>query len=175
MEASSNEPSTGISDVPATAAVPWPMTRIRRIDPLAKRSLIVFGIVNESRSGTSLPFTSSVRPRIVLRKLRGASVISFSRKCGASPRSISRVVTSATATSLAVTGISIPSYAIRVIPSTVPAPSTRRRTTCPRELGSPSLRGVSPSRRTKFTVSSTVPYGSLATMKRSSARPIYKP
>ena len=133
IEEFSNELSTGISEVPAIAAVPWPMTRIRRIDPLARRSLIVSGNVNESRSGTSEPLTSRVRPRIVLRKLRGASVISFSKKCGASPRSISRVVTSATATSLSVTGISTPSYASRVIPSMVPAPSKRSRTTCPRE------------------------------------------
>ena len=42
-------------------------------------------------------------------KLRGASLISFRRKCGASPRSMSRVVTSATATSVAVTGRSAPS------------------------------------------------------------------
>ncbi|CAB5057991.1 unannotated protein [freshwater metagenome] len=133
IEEFSNELSTGISDVPAIAAVPWPITRIRRIDPLARRALIVSGNVNESRSGTSKPLTTSVRPRMVLRKLRGASVISFSRKCGASPRSMSRVVTSATATSLSVTGISTPSYARRVIPSIVPAPSRRRRTICPRE------------------------------------------
>ncbi len=43
---------------------------------------------------------STILPRSVLRKLCGASVISFSRKCGASPRSMSRVVTWAVTTSL---------------------------------------------------------------------------
>ncbi|CAB4621598.1 unannotated protein [freshwater metagenome] len=61
------------------------------------------------------------------------------------------------------------------MPAMVPAPSTDSRTTWPREFGSPPSRGVSPSRRTKCTVSSTVPYGSLATIKRSSASPMYKP
>ena len=49
------------------------------------------------RSARSMPSSSTILPRSVLRKLSGASLISFSRKCGESPRSMSRVVTSAVA------------------------------------------------------------------------------
>ncbi len=58
-------------------------------------------------TGPSGPSTSL--PRSVLRKDAGASPISFSRKCGCSPRSMSRVVICARASSDSVTGSGVPS------------------------------------------------------------------
>ena len=94
---------------PATAAVPWPITTTRRIDPSRNRSATAAGMVRSPSSAWSRPSRSRMRPRSVLRKLAGASVISFSRKCGAVPRSMSRVVISATFTSASVRSSSVPS------------------------------------------------------------------
>ena len=97
-------------DWPATAAVPWPMTRTLVIVPAASRAATSGGSARSPTAARSSPSSPSWSlPRTVLAKLSGDSVISLSRKCGASPRSMSRVVTSATTTSSAVTGWAEPS------------------------------------------------------------------
>ena len=94
----------------ATAAVPWPMHSTRRMVPLpqprphGRRQ----GLVAEGHRA-ACPSCSTMWPRSVLAKLSGASLISFSRKWGASPRSMSRVVTSACTTSSGRTGSGVPS------------------------------------------------------------------
>ena len=84
---------------PATAAVPWPMTRTLVMLPSASRARMSGGSARAPTEARRRPSTSTILPRSVLRKLSGASLISFSRKCGESPRSMSRVVTWAVATS----------------------------------------------------------------------------
>ena len=89
-----------------------------------------------------------------------------------SPRSMSRVVISAWWTSSVVSGSGVPSKAVRLMPSREPACSASRTTTCPRVADERSgSAGVSPSIRTYDEVSSTRPYGSLATTNASSASP----
>ena len=68
----------------------------RRIAPARSRSRSVGGqrLVGRARR-RARPSRSTILPRSVLRNDAGASVISLSRKCGASPRSMSRVVISA--------------------------------------------------------------------------------
>ncbi len=57
----------------------------------------------------SPPSWSTTLPRSVLRKLSGDSVISLSRKWGKLPRSMSRVVICASASSASATGSGVPS------------------------------------------------------------------
>ena len=85
---------------PATAAVPWPVTRTRWMLPSRSRARSSSGSVSGPSSTAARPSRSVSRPRRVLRNEAGASVISFSRKCGKSPRSMSRVVISAVSRSL---------------------------------------------------------------------------
>ena len=151
---------------PATAAVPWPMTRMRLIEPSASRAATAGGRARSPTSARSTPAVSAILPRRVFWKERGASLISFSRKCGASPRSMSRVVTVAVTISLVSTGLSDPSYRRRRMPARSPARFASSTTISP---------PCSPSSRRYSVVSSTTPYGSLATMKQSSARPMYRP
>ena len=125
-------------------------------------------------SARNRPSLSTIRPRIVLRKLSGASEISLSRKCGASPRSMSRVVTSARTNSAESMGSSRPSNARRFRPDSSPARDPSRTTICPDGASALPV-APSPSMRRYVDVSSTTPYGSLATMKLSSARPMNKP
>ncbi|CAB4736980.1 unannotated protein [freshwater metagenome] len=80
---------------PATAAVPCPITTTFRIDPDAKRFRTFSGIASSPRATSSRPAFSTILPRKVLRSEAGDSVISLSKKCGAAPRFISRVVISA--------------------------------------------------------------------------------
>ncbi len=81
---------------PATAAVPWPMTRIRAMAPSASRSVMAGGRAAPTRADNR-PVWASVKilPRRVLRNDWGASEISFRRKWGKPARSMSRVVISA--------------------------------------------------------------------------------
>ena len=91
---------------------------------------------------------STILPRSVLRNDAGASEISFRRKCGKSPRSMSRVVISACWSSSLVSGSGVPSNAVRLMPSRVPACSASSTTTCPRVADERSgSAGVSPSIR----------------------------
>ena len=77
-----------------------------------------------------------------------ASVISFSKKCGNGPRSMSRVVMAASVSSSGCTGSSVPSYAKRRIPSIVPARAASSTMIWPRlPWGLSGLPGVSPSMR----------------------------
>ena len=62
-----------------------------------------------------------------------------------------------------------------MIPFSSPALATDNVATCPRLDGLSGSPSASPSMRTYLSVSSTTPYGSLATIKRSSARPILSP
>ena len=122
----SRPPSVSVASVaamlrPAMAAVPWPITSTRRIAPVARRSAINGGSDRAPTTARNMPSRSMILPRNVLRKLSGASVISLSKKCGAAPRSISRVVTSATTTSRAASGNSVPLYDKRRMPSSSPA------------------------------------------------------
>ena len=80
---------------PATDAVPWPITRMRVIVPSARRSRITAGSARSPTTARSASLSPVILPRSVLAKLLGDSVISLSRKWGASPRSMSREVTSA--------------------------------------------------------------------------------
>ncbi len=90
-----SSPSVLAIDAPATAAVPCPMTYTRRIVPSASRSAMSAGRARPPTAARSRPPSSvEILPRNVLAKLSGDSLISLSRKCGASPRSMSRVVTS---------------------------------------------------------------------------------
>ena len=101
------------TDPPATAAVPWPMTRIRRIEPSAspaRTSAPSASSPRRTRQPEPSPSpTGTSRPRRVARTESGDSPISLSRKWGWSPRSMSRVVISARATSASVTGNDRPS------------------------------------------------------------------
>ena len=101
--------STAAIDCPATAAVPCPITRILVIVPAASRAATSSGSARAPTAARSRPSRSTILPRSVLARLSGDSVISLSRKCGLSPRSMSRVVTSAVATSDSLTGCSEPS------------------------------------------------------------------
>ena len=95
---------------PATAAVPWPITRMlwTRPDERAWRS--DGGMTSSPRRATRRPFSPVTNfPRRVFRTERGDSEISFNRKCLKPWRSTSRVVISATITSLSETGTSVPS------------------------------------------------------------------
>ena len=85
---------------PATAAVPWPMTRTRRHVPSRRRARTCRGSVSGPRRRRGDRRARTILPRRVLRNDAGASEISFSRKCGKSPRSMSRVVISACCSSL---------------------------------------------------------------------------
>ena len=80
---------------PAIAAVPCPITRIRVKVPAVSFARMSSGSTVVSSVASSCPLRSEIFPRKVLRKLSGASAISFDKKCLCSPRSISRVVTSA--------------------------------------------------------------------------------
>ncbi len=97
--------------LPAIAAVPCPITVTRRIAPDRNRSRIPGGSVSGGSSTSSRPSTSTILPRSVLRNDDGASRISLRRKCGESPRSMSRVVICAWWSSAASTGSGVPSYA----------------------------------------------------------------
>ncbi|CAB4704212.1 unannotated protein [freshwater metagenome] len=77
------------------AAVPCPITRMRTIDPDASLATISAGKIDSSNDARNTPSFSAIFPRKVLRKLEGASAISFDKKCLCAPRSMSRVVTSA--------------------------------------------------------------------------------
>ncbi len=92
---------------PATAAVPWPITSMRR--KLGIRARRAGVSVSAGRRTWRRPPSSTSRPRSVLRNEAGASEISFNRKWGASPRSMSRVVTAGTFHSSAPTGSGVPS------------------------------------------------------------------
>ena len=94
---------------PATAAVPWPITSTRSMAPERRPARTSSGSVSGPRPTASPPSRSTSLPRSVLRKLAGDSVISLSRKCGNSPRSMSRVVIWAPAMSPSVTGSGVPS------------------------------------------------------------------
>ncbi len=82
---------------PAIAAVPCPITRMRAILPADNASITCCGTTEVSSEAKRFPSRSPILPRNVLRKLAGASPISFAKKCLCSPRSMSRVVTSAIA------------------------------------------------------------------------------
>ncbi len=97
-------PSTAARLWAATAAVPWPMTMTRRSRPAARSARRSLGNVSSGSTTCSAPSRSTSLPRKVLRNDAGASVISFSRKCGESPRSMSRVVIWASASSASRTG-----------------------------------------------------------------------
>ena len=104
------------TEPPATAAVPWPMTRTRRIVPSASPARTSTpNASSPRRTCQSVDPASSAgpvgtnRPRRVARTESGDSPISFSRKWGWSPRSMSRVVISARTTSSPVTGNRRPS------------------------------------------------------------------
>ena len=142
---------------PATAAVPWPITRIRVIVPSARRSAMSAAERTSPTSALSTPSRSTILPRRVLAKLSGASVISLSRKCGASPRLMSRVVTSAVTTSSSVDRV----VRCRRTPNRCDTVERRRRCRPTTTTISPPC---SPSMRTYAIVSSTTPYGSLATI-----------
>ena len=71
------------------------------------------GSVSGPSATARRPSRSTTLPRSVLRNDAGASEISFSRKCGKSPRSMSRVVISACWSSSACTGSGVPSNANR--------------------------------------------------------------
>ena len=94
--------------VPATAAVPWPITMMRRIVPAARRSCRSEGIVSGPSRTTSRPSTLPIRPRSVLRSVLGDSEISLSRKCWWRPRWMSRVVISVLSSSAGSTGSKSP-------------------------------------------------------------------
>ena len=106
------EPATATSMAaatawPATAAVPWPITSTRRTEPIRPRSS--GGRVSAGRFTPRVPPSSTRRPRSVLRNDWGASLISLSRKWGASPRSMSRVVTDGVFHSTSSMGRGVPS------------------------------------------------------------------
>ena len=109
-----------------------------------------------------------------LGKLVGASVISFSRKCGALPRSMSRVVISACTRSS-----SADRQLGAVVGDAADAVQRAGAGAVEHEHLTPAgvlARAAPASRRPcggTCCVSSTRPYGSLATMKASSARPTY--
>ena len=100
---------TAAIDCPATAAVPCPMTRMRVIEPAASRAATSAGSARSPTAARNSPSRSTIFPRNVLPRLSGDSVSSLRRKCGKSPRSMSRVVTSAVAMSASVTGCADPS------------------------------------------------------------------
>ena len=85
---------------PATAAVPWPMTKTRRIFFALRLFTKVSGRMSRPRLKRTFfvpSFFSSMRylPRRVLRTDWADSVISLRKKWGKAPRSMSRVVISA--------------------------------------------------------------------------------
>ncbi len=99
---------------PATAAVPCPITWTVPIDPERRRLAISSEMVSSPRRTVSVTSdeassASTSRPRSVLRNDVGDSEISFSRKWGESPRSMSRVVTDGFFHSSAAIGSSEPS------------------------------------------------------------------
>ena len=71
--------SPAASAWPATAAVPWPITRTRSMAPERRPARTSSGSVSGPRLTSSAPSRSTSLPRSVLRKLAGDSVISFSR------------------------------------------------------------------------------------------------
>ena len=135
------------TDPPATAAVPCPITSTRRMAPAASSARRSSHSTSDPRRTLRVPSPSATRrPRRVERTESGDSLISLIRKWGWSPRSMSRVVTSARDRSADVTGKFRPSYDRRVMPSTEPALAASNSTICPRLApGSSGSAGVSPS------------------------------
>ena len=137
------------SDWAATAAVPWPITVTRRMVPSrrgGRRTSAGSASGPRRTSGPSGPSTSL--PRSVLRNDAGASPISLRRKWGCSPRSMSRVVICAVASS------SLGDRQRRAVvgeardPVELAGPAPSRAMTWPRDaVGLSGSAGVSPSMR----------------------------
>ena len=103
-----------------------PPDRARRAAGSARRP----GSVSGRARPSSRPSRSTSLPRSVLRNDAGASEISLSRKCGTSPRSMSRVVICAVLQLVVVDRRArVPSYDERPMPSSVPAPVAASSTT----------------------------------------------